>query len=257
MMSFLIALISLATMEIVLGIDNLVVLAIVVGRLPVEQRETVRKLGLGLALAARLGLLATLSFLTRLTQPLFTIATKSFSGRDLVLLFGGLFLIAKSAHEIYEKVELHEEESVDAPRPVKRLAGVLAQIVLLDIVFSLDSVITAVGMANDLKVMVLAMISAVAVMFFFAKAVGDFVEAHPSVKLLALSFLLLIGSLLVAESTGQHVSKGYVYFAMGFSFVVEMLSIRYSKRQEKIRASRAPRRSAPVSGELSSEREDG
>lgn len=256
-MSFLIALVSLATMEIVLGIDNLVVLAIIVGRLPPSQREGVRKMGLGLALGARLGLLTTLSFLTRLTQPLFTVGPKSFSGRDLVLLFGGLFLLAKSAHEIYEKVEVHEEEAVDAPRAVKSLVGVLAQIVVLDIVFSLDSVITAVGMSQDLRVMVLAMVTAMAVMFFFAKAVGDFVEAHPSVKLLALSFLLLIGALLVAESMGQHVSKGYVYFAMGFSFAVEMLSIRYSKRQARLREARAVRVASPPTGELSSEREDG
>jgi predicted tellurium resistance membrane protein TerC len=255
-MSFLIALISLATMEIVLGIDNLVVLAIVVSRVAPSQREFVRRIGLGLALVARLGLLATLSYISGLTRPLFEFRGHGLSGRDLVLFFGGLFLIAKSAHEIYEKVELHEEDAADAPRPVKSLAGVLAQIVLLDIVFSLDSVITAVGMANDLRVMVLAMVSAVAVMFFFAKAVGDFVEEHPSVKLLALSFLLLIGVLLTAEAMGQHVSKGYVYFAMGFSFIVEMLSIRYSKRQQRLRASRLPP-SPEVSRELRSEREDG
>lgn len=255
-MSFLIALVSLATMEIVLGIDNLVVLAIVVGRLPPDQRESVRKIGLGLALVARLGLLTTLTYLARLTAPLFTVMHKPFSGRDLVLLLGGLFLMGKSAHEIYEKVELHDEDAAEAPRPMKNLVGVLAQIVLLDIVFSLDSVITAVGMANDLRVMVTAMIVAVAVMFFFARAVGEFVEAHPSVKLLALSFLLLIGVLLVAEAMGQHVSKGYVYFAMGFSFIVEMLSIRYSKRQQRLRASRVPPPAA-ITGELSSEREDG
>jgi predicted tellurium resistance membrane protein TerC len=255
-MSFLIALVSLATMEIVLGIDNLVVLAIIVGRVPPDRREFVRRIGLGLALFARLGLLFTLSYLSGLTAPLFTILRKPFSGRDLVLFFGGLFLMAKSAHEIYEKVELHEEDAADAPTPMKSLAGVLAQIVVLDLVFSLDSVITAVGMAQDLRVMVLAMISAVTVMFFFAKAVGDFVEEHPSVKLLALSFLLLIGVLLVAESTGQHVSKGYVYFAMGFSFGVEMLSIRYSKRQARLRASRLPP-PAELTRELRSEREDG
>lgn len=255
-MSFLIALISLATMEIVLGIDNLVVLAIIVARVAPEQREKVRRIGLALALVARLGLLFTLSYLSGLTAPLFSILGKSFSGRDLVLFFGGLFLLGKSAHEIYEKVELHEEDAVQLPSARKGLGGVLAQIVVLDLVFSLDSVITAVGMSRDLRVMVLAMISAVTVMFFFAKAVGDFVEEHPSVKLLALSFLLLIGVLLVAESMGQHVSKGYVYFAMGFSFGVELLSIRYSKRQARIRASRQPPMPESLR-ELRSEREDG
>ena len=255
-MTFLIALISLATMEIVLGIDNLVVLAIVVSRVQKERREFVRRIGLGLALVARLGLLFTLSYLSGLTAPLFTVLHKPISGRDLVLLFGGLFLMAKSAHEIYEKVELHEEDAADLPAAAKGLGGALAQIVVLDLVFSLDSVITAVGMSRDLTVMVLAMVSAVTVMFFFAKSVGDFVEAHPSVKLLALSFLLLIGVLLVAEAMGQHVSKGYVYFAMGFSFGVEMLSIRYSKRQAKLRASRAPPPSE-ITRELRSEREDG
>lgn len=224
-----IALLSLTAMEIVLGIDNIVFISILVGRLPEGDRPWVRRAGLVGALVMRLGLLFALSAIMKLTRPLFEVAGHEFSGRALILLGGGLFLIGKATLEIHHKLE--GEDHTQDPAKKKRGAWiVLAQIMVLDIVFSLDSVITAVGMAKDLWVMIAAMIIAVGVMLVFAGKVGDFVERHPSVKVLALSFLVLIGVLLVAEGMGQHLNKGYVYFAMGFSFGVEMLNLRRQKK---------------------------
>ncbi|MEK6608120.1 MAG: TerC family protein [Myxococcota bacterium] len=223
-----VALVSLTAMEIVLGIDNIVFISILTEKLPKNQQGKGRRLGLALALVMRLGLLGALSWVMRFTAPLFAVLGRSLSGRDLILLGGGLFLIAKSTHEIYEKVEVGPEENVPEPR-VASFRWVLLQIVALDVVFSLDSVITAVGMAQHLAVMVSAMVGAVVVMLIFANAIGDFVSRHPSMKVLALSFLLLIGVMLVAEGMGVHVGKGYIYSAMAFSLVVEILNLRLRK----------------------------
>ena len=226
----LIALVTLTAMEIVLGIDNVVFLAILVGRLPVDQQPLARRLGLSLALGIRIGLLLAITWIMGLTAPFFEVLGRGISGRDLILLGGGLFLIAKATWEIYDKVEAgHEEAATGAARGAFML--VLIQILLIDIVFSLDSVITAVGMANDLAIMIIAMVLSMLVMLVSAGAVSDFVNRHPSVKILALSFLLLIGVMLVAEGAGSHVNKAYIYFAMAFSLLVEMLNLRYRKKR--------------------------
>src|SRR5688572_23441116 len=226
----LLALVTLTAMEIVLGIDNIVFLAILVGRLPVSQQAVARRLGLSLALGIRIGLLLTISWIMGLTEPFFSVLGRGISGRDLILLGGGLFLIAKATREVYEKVEIGHEELAHATAR-RTFTLVLIQILLIDIVFSLDSVITAVGMANDIPIMVIAMVLSMIVMLVSAGAVGDFVNRHPSVKILALSFLLLIGVMLVAEGFGTHVNKGYIYFAMAFSLLVEMLNLRYRKKR--------------------------
>jgi len=226
----LIALVTLTAMEIVLGIDNVVFLAILVGRLPTSQQAFAQRLGLTLALGMRIGLLLAISWIMRLTAPLFSVLGGSVSGRDLILLGGGLFLIAKATWEIYDKVEAGHGESGAAPARGAFLL-VLVQILLIDIVFSLDSVITAVGMANEISIMVIAMVAAMLVMLVSAGAVSGFVNRHPSVKILALAFLLLIGVMLVAEGMGTHVAKGYIYFAMAFSLFVEMLNLRYHKKR--------------------------
>jgi len=228
----LVALLTLTAMEIVLGVDNIVFIAILVGRLPTISREKVRKLGIGLALIIRIGLLFALSWLMGLTRPLFELMEKSFSGRDLILLLGGLFLVGKAAHEMHAKLEGPELEDGTGAGRAAAAAGVgmiLAQILALDIVFSLDSVITAVGMASQLWVMITAMVISVGVMLVFAKAIGDFVDRHPTVKILALSFLLLIGVMLIAEGFGQHINKGYIYAAMAFALLVELLNMRVRK----------------------------
>jgi predicted tellurium resistance membrane protein TerC len=230
-----ISLATLSAMEIVLGIDNVVFLTILAGRLPAEEQGKARKLGLGFALLTRLGLLFAISWVMGLTRPLFSVVGQSFSGRDLILLLGGLFLIGKATHEIHDKLEV--EHAAEAPTGGARRSAfwaVIAQIAVLDIVFSLDSVITAVGMAKHLSVMVVAMVLAVGVMMAFADAIGVFVDRHPTIKMLALSFLILIGVMLVAEGFGKHIEKGYVYFAMAFSLAVELLNIRVR------RARRAP-----------------
>jgi len=232
--SGLISLISLTVMEIVLGIDNIIFIAILSEKVAHGQGPRVRRLGLALALILRIGLLLTLSWLMGLTKPLFTVLAQELSGRDLVLLAGGLFLIAKSTHELYERVE-HGDESespskTSAAAKTTGFAATLAQILALDIVFSLDSVITAVGMVPHIPIMITAMVLAVIVMLIFADAVSGFINRHPSMKVLALSFLLLIGVLLVADSFDRHINKGYVYFAMAFSFVVEMINMRVRKR---------------------------
>jgi predicted tellurium resistance membrane protein TerC len=224
----LLALATLSAMEIVLGIDNVVFIAILVGRLPEAQREFARRLGLILALGIRIGLLFTISWMMSLTEPLITVFGGQVSGRDLILLGGGLFLIFKATWEVYEKVEAdpHEQAAVGARAA---FFWVLMQILLLDIVFSLDSVITAVGMANDLSIMVTAMVIAMLVMLASAGTVSRFIDQHPSLKILALAFLLLIGVMLVAEGMGTHVEKGYIYFAMAFSLLVELLNMRYRR----------------------------
>ncbi|HEY0035643.1 MAG TPA: TerC family protein [Longimicrobium sp.] len=224
----LIALATLSLLEIVLGIDNLVFLTILAGKLPPEQQPKARRIGLGLALGMRVALLLVISWIIGLTRPLFTVLGQEISGRDLILLTGGLFLLAKATTEIHHKLE---GESAGAPGAVKATFGaVITQIVLMDLIFSLDSVITAVGMADDIRVMIIAVVIAMGVMLAFAEPLGRFVQAHPTVQMLALSFLLLIGMTLVAEAFEVHVSKGYIYFAMGFSVFVEMLNLRFSKK---------------------------
>jgi predicted tellurium resistance membrane protein TerC len=228
----LLALVTLTAMEIVLGVDNVVFIAILTGRLPKRQQLRASRLGLGLALGIRILLLLAITWIMGLTRPLFSVLGQAVSGRDLILLGGGLFLIFKATWEIYDKVEGdHVEREPRAARTA--FAGVILQILVLDIVFSLDSVITAVGMANDVPIMVVAMVIAMLVMLVSMGAVSGFVQRHPSVKLLALAFLLLIWVMLVAEGMGQHVPKGYIYFAMAFSLFVELLNLRYRKRQRR------------------------
>jgi len=231
------SLVTLTAMETVLGIDNIIFIAILVGRLPKESQNKTRNMGIGLALLIRIILLFSISWIMTLTEPLFTVIDHSFSGRDLILLGGGLFLLAKSTFEIHHKIEgdpqihLHEAEHVGAHKKISPRI-MLLQILILDIVFSLDSVITAVGMANQIPIMVTAMILSMVIMLASAGKISSFVERHPTIKILALSFLLLIGVMLVAESFGAHVSKGYIYFAMAFSLIVELLNMRYRKKQQ-------------------------
>ncbi len=221
----LIALATLTSLEIVLGIDNIVFISILSGKLPAAQRPRARRLGMLGAMLMRIALLLALSWIMRLTAPLFAVLGQEISGRDLILLLGGLFLMGKATFEIHERIE-GESPAAVAARSAPTFVAVITQIMLLDIVFSLDSVITAVGMADQIAVMVAAVVIAVAVMMLFAGPVSDFVERNPTIKMLALSFLLLIGVMLVAESLGQHVSKGYIYFAMAFSLLVELLNLR-------------------------------
>jgi predicted tellurium resistance membrane protein TerC len=219
-----IALATLTVLEIVLGIDNIVFISILAGKLRPEDRERARKIGLSLAMIIRILLLLSITWVMGLTTPLFATFGQEISGRDLILLLGGLFLLAKSTHEIHEKLE--GEEGHGSAKVVASFTAVIVQILLLDIVFSLDSVITAVGMAEDVSVMILAVIVAVGVMLISAGTISDFVERHPTVKMLALSFLLLIGVSLIAEGLDQHIPKGYIYFAMAFSVFVEMINLR-------------------------------
>jgi predicted tellurium resistance membrane protein TerC len=225
-----ISLATLSAMEIVLGIDNIVFLSILAGKLPVEQQPKARRLGLAFALLTRLGLLFAITWVMGLTAKLFAVAGHGFSGRDLILLGGGLFLIGKATIEIHDKLEV-KHASEPTPKGGAAFWMTIAQIGVLDIVFSLDSVITAVGMAGDIKIMIAAMVVAMGVMLVFAGTIGDFVERHPTIKMLALSFLILIGVMLTAESLGKHVDKGYVYFAMAFSLGVELLNMRLHKER--------------------------
>jgi predicted tellurium resistance membrane protein TerC len=227
-----IALATLTILEIVLGIDNIVFISILAGKLRVEDRARARKIGLSLAMFIRIALLWSITWVMRLTTPWFVALGNEISGRDMILLVGGLFLIAKSTHEIHDKLE--GEEGHGSARVAASFVGIIIQILLLDIVFSLDSVITAVGMANDLAVMVLAVIIAVGVMLLSAGAISDFVDRHPTVKMLALSFLLLIGVSLIGEGLDQHIPKGYIYFAMGFSIFVEMINLRVRARAKPV-----------------------
>ena len=232
-----VSLATLALLEIILGIDNIVFIAILSGKLPPEQRLFARRAGLALALVSRILLLFSLSWVMKLQDPLFSVFGQAFSGRDLILLGGGLFLIAKATHEIYDKVEAAstmQEATGAAVKAGAKLMPILIQIMILDIVFSLDSVITAVGMASHIAIMVIAVIISVIVMMVFAGPIGDFVERHPSIKILALAFLVMIGAMLVAEGTGQHVPKGYIYFAMAFSLSIELLNMKYRSAQKKL-----------------------
>ena len=215
---------TLTALELVLGIDNIVFISILVGKLPKDRQPSAYRIGLGLALVTRILLLLSISWVMGLSKPLFTLLGQTITGRALVLIVGGLFLVAKSTHEIHDKLEGTEGEK--SARAFGSYGAVLAQIVALDIVFSLDSVITAVGMANRIGIMVSAVVIAVVVMMFFAKPIGDFVHEHPTVKMLALSFLLMIGVMLIADGMGHHIPKGYVYFSMAFSLFVEVLNLR-------------------------------
>jgi predicted tellurium resistance membrane protein TerC len=219
---------TLAGLEIVLGIDNIVFISILVGKLPAAKQPRAYRLGLGLALISRILLLLSLSWVMGLTRPLFTAVGREFTGRDLVLLAGGLFLIAKSTMEIHDKLE--GQEGSHSSRVYPSFGAILVQIMLLDVIFSLDSVITAVGMVSHVWVMVAAVVVAVLIMMLFARAIGDFVHRHPSVKMLALAFLLMIGVMLMADGLGHHVPKGYIYFAMTFSLFVELLNLRAKSR---------------------------
>lgn len=222
-----IAFLTLTALELVLGIDNIVFISILADKLPSEQRLTARRVGLFLAMFMRLGLLFLLSWLVGLTAPLVTLLTQEISGRDLILLLGGLFLIAKSTKEIHQLME--GEKGAGSAAVQATMASVLLQIVLIDAVFSLDSIITAVGMVEHVEVMVAAVIVSVGLMMIFAGPIGSFVSAHPTVKMLALSFLFLIGVVLIADGLDHHIPKGYVYFAMAFSLMVEMLNLRRRK----------------------------
>ena len=223
------ALLTLSLMEIVLGIDNIIFIAILVGRLPKEKQASTRNLGLVMALVMRIGLLFSISWVMSLKNPWFSLFEHAFSGRDLILLAGGMFLIGKSTLEIHHKVEGHADSSMKK-KGVATVSWIFFQILILDLVFSLDSVITAVGMVDQIPIMVAAMVIAMIVMLISAKSIGDFVEEHPTVKILALSFLLLIGVMLVAEGMGRHIEKGYIYFAMFFALTVELLNMRYRVR---------------------------
>jgi predicted tellurium resistance membrane protein TerC len=229
----LIALLTLTVLEVVLGVDNVIFISILAGKLPPEQQGRARQIGLLAAMGMRILLLMSLAWIIRLTAPLFTVGSTDISGRDLILLVGGLFLIAKATHEIHEKLE--GETGERSARVAPSMAAVIAQIMVLDIVFSLDSVITAVGMADDLSVMVTAVILAVGVMMLSARTVHQFVDNHPTIKVLALSFLILIGMSLVGEGFEMHIPKGYIYFAMGFSVFVEMINLRIRKKRHPLK----------------------
>jgi len=232
----LIALATLTALEVVLGIDNIIFISILVGRLPAEQRDFARRAGLALAMFSRLALLLSLSWIMRLTTPLFEVFGQGLSGRDLILLGGGLFLIWKATHEVHNALEGGEPEHASPGSAVRAgLSATLLQIAVVDVVFSLDSVITAVGLVDQIGVMVTAIVLTVALMMVAAKPIGDFVDRHPTVKMLALSFLILVGMALVAEGVGFHIPKGYIYVAMAFSVTVEMLNIRLRRRHEAVR----------------------
>ena len=222
-----IAFATLTALELVLGIDNIVFISILAGKLPADQQKKARLVGLGLAMLMRVGLLFSLSWIISLTAPLFTVLGQEISGRDLVLIGGGLFLIGKATHEIHQKLE--GEEGSGSVRVAPSFTSVIVQILLLDIVFSLDSVITAVGMVDEIWIMIAAVVVAILFMMAFASPISNFVDRHPTVKMLALSFLLLIGVTLLAEAFDQHIPKGYIYFAMAFSVFVEMLNLRLRK----------------------------
>lgn len=235
-----VALVTLTALEIVLGIDNIIFISILVDRLPKEQQKLGRLLGLGFAMLTRIMLLFSLAWLAKLTTPLFTVMAEDVSGRDLVLLIGGLFLLAKATMEIHSHVEGSPHEDVKM-RAASAFWGVILQIAILDIVFSLDSVITAVGMADDIEVMVIAVMIAVFFMMLFAGSISDFINGRPSLKVLAMSFLLIIGIALIGEGLGMHIPKAYIYFAMAFSFGVEMLNLRYQRNQKRLVEQQAAR----------------
>jgi predicted tellurium resistance membrane protein TerC len=259
LVAILLGLLTLTAMEIILGVDNVIFLAIIAGKLPEDQRPRARRIGLLAALGTRLVLLFSLSFLLGLTTPVFTLPTlgilqdieaREVSWRDIILLAGGLFLIAKSTFEIHEKLEHAKQEREGQPRGgaagVASFAKVIVTIAVIDIVFSLDSVITAIGMVEELWVMVVAMVIAMVVMLYFAEPIGRFVDVHPTLKVLALAFLILIGVMLVAEGLGQHMDKGYIYTAMAFAVIVEMINMRLRKPAKKSEPPPATEKSAPT-----------
>ena len=227
-----IAFATLTALELVLGIDNIIFISILVDKLPPEKREWARRVGLFMAMFMRIGLLLLLSVIVGLVEPLFTAFGKDISGRDLILILGGLFLIWKSTGEIHQSLEGEEEHGSGAA--ANTMASVILQIMVIDLVFSLDSIITAVGMVDDVAIMIAAVIASVGLMMAFASGIGRFVSNHPSIKMLALTFLVVVGVVLMAEGLGHHVPKGYIYFAMAFSVIVEMLNIRFRKRAKKV-----------------------
>ena len=233
-----IAFVTLTLLELVLGIDNIIFISILVDKLPEARRETARRLGLFMAMFMRIGLLLVLAWIIGLVTPLFSAFGKDISGRDLILILGGLFLVWKSTTEIHHSIEGVEEQHASASRA--SFSAVILQIMLVDLVFSLDSIITAVGMVDDVRVMIAAVIASVGLMMVFAGPIGRFVSAHPTIKMLALSFLVVVGVVLVSEGFGTHVPKGYVYFAMAFSLCVEMLNIRMRKRSARPVRLRSP-----------------
>ena len=227
------ALATLTLLELVLGIDNIIFISILVSKLPKAKQEFARRVGLFMAMFLRVALLLVLSYIIGLVEPLFTLMGQPFSGRDLILLAGGLFLIWKSTGEIHQSLEGEDAEHGPQVKVQVSLAAIIAQIIVIDLVFSLDSIITAVGMVDDVRVMIAAVIASLGLMMWFARPIGEFVDTHPSIKMLALSFLVVVGVVLVAEGFGHHVPKGYVYFAMAFSFAVELLNIRFRKTRAK------------------------
>ncbi len=240
------SLLTLTALEIVLGIDNLVFIAVLVGKLPKDQQPRARNLGIIMALVPRLLLLLAIAWVIGLTEPLFELFDRGFSGRDVILFAGGLFLLYKATHEIHTSLEGDEGEA--SARVRARLAAVVTQISLLNLVFSIDSIVTAVGMANEIWVMAVAIVLSMLAMLLAARPVGDFVERHPTVKMLALAFLLLIGTTLMAESFGAHVSKGYIYAAMGFSVFVEALNMLHRRRAKPVHLRQTYSESAPAMG---------
>lgn len=228
----LIAFLTLCALELVLGIDNIIFISIISDKLPKDQRRKARTIGLSLAIITRILLLLSLSWMMSLTEPLFTVFSKGFSGRDIILILGGLFLIAKSTHEIHQKLEASEETHLKTKS--SQFGFIILQILLLDIVFSLDSVITAVGMVNEIFIMASAIIVSTIIMIFASHSIAEFVDRHPTIKLLALSFLVLIGVALLAEGFGTHIPKGYIYFSMTYALIVEFLNIRLRKKTDPI-----------------------
>lgn len=227
------ALATLTLLELVLGIDNIIFISILVSKLPRDKQEMARRIGLFMAMFLRIALLLLLSYIIGLVEPLFSLMGQAFSGRDLILLAGGLFLIWKSTGEIHQSLEGEDEDHAANVKPKVNLAATIAQIIVIDLVFSLDSIITAVGMVDDVRIMIAAVVISLGLMMLFARSIGEFVDAHPSIKMLALSFLVVVGVVLVAEGFGHHVPKGYIYFAMAFSFGVELLNIRFRKSKAK------------------------
>jgi predicted tellurium resistance membrane protein TerC len=227
-----IAFATLTALELVLGIDNIIFISILVDKLPPEKREWVRRVGLFMAMFMRIGLLLLLSVIVGLVQPLFTVLGQDISGRDLILVLGGLFLIWKSTGEIHQSLEGEEEHGSSVAKST--VGAILVQIMVIDLVFSLDSIITAVGMVDEVAIMIAAVVASVGLMMVFASGIGRFVSDHPSIKMLALTFLVVVGVVLMAEGFGHHVPKGYIYFAMAFSLIVEMLNIRFRKRSKKV-----------------------
>jgi predicted tellurium resistance membrane protein TerC len=236
----LVGLLTLTALEIVLGIDNIIFISILSGKLPKAEQAKARRLGLGGAFVTRIMLLLSIAWIVRLTNPLFTLFGIDFTGRSLILFFGGLFLIGKATFEIHGKLEGADEES-EGRRVASSLVAVVIQIMLIDIVFSLDSVITAVGMVSEVTIMIAANVVALVIMLMAATPISDFVDRHPTIKMLALAFLVLIGTNLIAEGLGQHIPRGYTYFAMFFSFLVEMLNLRLRAKEAAVKLHDTPR----------------